>query len=77
MKKVFGSIDAAQAGVLTYGQLLGFFQAQNFDEVRFKKLTKQQLFDNIMECFGVSEQKPISLADWVKVYRNIGYASIT
>jgi len=72
VEKVFRIIDAEQKGALTYGQLQGFFQAQNFDEVRFKKLTPQQLFDNVMKHFGVSEDRPISLADWIKVYRNIG-----
>jgi Ca2+-binding EF-hand superfamily protein len=72
VKKVFQAIDFNNKGYVTKEDLWTWFQGQNFDEVKLKLKTKEQLFEELIKEMGLGTKNQLSLEDWINFYTDFG-----
>lgn len=68
VEKIFKIIDSEGSGTLSKGQLWNYFQGQLFDDVKFKKRTKQDLFDELYSMFDTDGHGELTLDNWMSFY---------
>lgn len=74
--KVFKSIDSDSKGSLSITDLWNNFKGDNFDDVKFKKRTKQQLFDELTDHIAPNGDGQVCLTTWTSFYEDFRYPSL-